>query len=389
MSNLTINTTDNQINITPSATEIRLYPGGFAVAGGNTTELQYNNNGILAGSANITYTNGNMVVSNNNLKIAGGTNGYFLQTDGSGNLTWYPGTAFPTGNGTVGGANTQIQYNNAGNFGGIAGFTVNNTNNNISVPNNLSVVSNINVSGITATGNVTANYFIGNGALLTGITTVTDRIENGNSNVRVFANSDVTVSIGGFANILRISGSNSTISTAYDMNVSGGITATNFYGGGANLSNITGANVTGQVGNALIAGTVYTNAQPNITSVGTLSSLSVSGNANISSINLVKYQETLSTANVSGTITPDVATSTIFEYTLTGNITLNSLANAVSGTSVTMLLKQDAVGNRILTSNMKFAGNVRNLSTAANSQDVLCIVLIGSTYYAALTKGYV
>jgi hypothetical protein len=45
------------------------------------------------------------------------------------------------------------------------------------------------------------------------------------------------------------------------------------------LSNIAGANVTGQVGNALIAGTVYTNAQPNITSVGNLTSVTVSGDA--------------------------------------------------------------------------------------------------------------
>jgi hypothetical protein len=47
----------------------------------------------------------------------------------------------------------------------------------------------------------------------------------------------------------------------------------------ANSANaVAGANVSGQVGNALIAGTVYTNAQPNITSVGTLTSLSVTGN---------------------------------------------------------------------------------------------------------------
>jgi hypothetical protein len=32
------------------------------------------------------------------------------------------------------------------------------------------------------------------------------------------------------------------------------------------------------VANALVAGTVYTNAQPNITSVGTLTSLGVTGN---------------------------------------------------------------------------------------------------------------
>ena len=44
------------------------------------------------------------------------------------------------------------------------------------------------------------------------------------------------------------------------------------------MTGLAGANVTGQVGNALVAGTVYTAAQTNITSVGTLTDLSVSGN---------------------------------------------------------------------------------------------------------------
>jgi hypothetical protein len=68
----------------------------------------------------------------------------------------------------------------------------------------------------------------------------------------------------------------------------GNITGANingtFYGAGTGLTGIPGANVSGQVGNALVAGTVYTNAQPNITSTGTLASLSVSGNANIGNI---------------------------------------------------------------------------------------------------------
>ena len=40
---------------------------------------------------------------------------------------------------------------------------------------------------------------------------------------------------------------------------------------------VDGANVSGQVANALVAGTVTTNAQPNITSVGTLANLNVTG----------------------------------------------------------------------------------------------------------------
>jgi hypothetical protein len=62
------------------------------------------------------------------------------------------------------------------------------------------------------------------------------------------------------------------------LTVTNKVIAGQLQGDGGNISNIQGANVSGQTGNALVAGTVYTNAQPNITSVGTLSSLIVSGN---------------------------------------------------------------------------------------------------------------
>jgi len=50
----------------------------------------------------------------------------------------------------------------------------------------------------------------------------------------------------------------------------------------ANVANVAysvdSSNIVGQVSNSLVSGTVYTNAQPNITSVGTLTGLTVSGN---------------------------------------------------------------------------------------------------------------
>ena len=91
--------------------------------------------------------------------------------------------------------------------------------------------------------------------------------------------------------------------TLVSLAVTGGVTAASFTGShsgaGNNLSNIqganvsgavsfattanavAGANVSGQVGNALVAGTVYTAAQPNITSVGTLTGLSSGGVVNL------------------------------------------------------------------------------------------------------------
>jgi hypothetical protein len=77
------------------------------------------------------------------------------------------------------------------------------------------------------------------------------------------------------------------------ISASGNITGANINGNGSGLSAITGANVTGTVANATFAtsagtatsatsattaGTVTTAAQGNITSVGTLTSLAVTGN---------------------------------------------------------------------------------------------------------------
>lgn len=87
-------------------------------------------------------------------------------------------------------------------------------------------------------------------------------------------------------------------------NLGNTVTANFFVGSGNNLSNIQGSNVTGQVGNALLSGTVYTNAQPNITSVGTLTSLVVTGD--ISGSNLTLSGNLL----VGGTLTTVNSTTT-------------------------------------------------------------------------------
>lgn len=64
----------------------------------------------------------------------------------------------------------------------------------------------------------------------------------------------------------------------------GSIIALSLSGDGGNITNILGNNITGPVANAVYAssaGTVTANAQPNITSVGILSALSVTGNVGI------------------------------------------------------------------------------------------------------------
>jgi hypothetical protein len=123
------------------------------------------------------------------------------------------------GNGTPGGINGQVQFNQAGSFGGTANLTIN-----------------------SATGALSAVSFVGNGAPLTNIT---------------------------------------------GANVAGTVSDATHAGVADSANSVAGGNVTGAVanatyatsaGSATTADTVTTAAQPNITSVGTLTSVSVSGN---------------------------------------------------------------------------------------------------------------
>ena len=65
--------------------------GGGGSPGGANTQLQYNNNGTFGGIANVTYAAGNLSLGNvANVKVSGGTAGYIVGTDGSGNLNFVP-----------------------------------------------------------------------------------------------------------------------------------------------------------------------------------------------------------------------------------------------------------------------------------------------------------
>jgi len=96
------------------------------------------------------------------------------------------------GNGTPSGPNASIQFNNGGAFGGNSALTFDAAN------------SILNLSGeVSATGNIIGNYFIGNGALLTGVNVSSNTIFNGDSNVSISAaNANVTVSVAGVGNVV-------------------------------------------------------------------------------------------------------------------------------------------------------------------------------------------
>jgi hypothetical protein len=111
-------------------------------------------------------------------------------------------------------------------------------------------------------------------------------------------------------------------------------------------------------------------------------------------VTLKSFQETIINE---GTVIGDISSNidaddgSIFEVTAVGNITLNTIANAVAGTSMTLIIKQDSTGSRLLTAGntIRWAGGNKTLSTAANATDLISIFYDGAVYYASLSRGYV
>jgi hypothetical protein len=193
VANVTILGGNANFVLTTDGTGVLSWTNGSAIAnvaaGGANTQVQYNDNGILGGNPGMTFneltstlTANNFVATStanlgdaSNVTVLGGTNGYYLQTDGAGNLTWGPGSN-STGNGSVAGANTQVQFNDEGNFGAVAGFTFNKTSTTLTANNivasstaNLGAVGNVTILGGTAnfvlTTDGTGNLSWGNGGL--------------------------------------------------------------------------------------------------------------------------------------------------------------------------------------------------------------------------------
>jgi hypothetical protein len=152
-----------QPNITSVGTLTNLAVSGNATVNGNITSngTAYVGNLSTTGLASITTlavgTTANLGAVGN-VKITGGTGGYVLQTDGTGNLSWTAQTG--GGNGVPGGSNTQVQFNDAGSFGGNTGFTFNKTTGVFTSPflagngNGLSNIQGANVSGTVGNANL-------------------------------------------------------------------------------------------------------------------------------------------------------------------------------------------------------------------------------------------
>ena len=326
---------------------------GVSNAGGSVNTIQFNNSGTLNGSANFTITGGSLVTLNGNFNasnIAGGnlvTANFvtgILTTAAQPNITStgtlaglvVAGNITPSANITYNLGNNTNRFNDlylANSTIYIGAQTISANTSSVIVSGNL--VANIvgNVSGntttagtvttaaqpnITSTGTLASLSISGNANIgnigTAGLFTATGNISGANINGTFYGAGTGLTSIPG----ANVSGTvaNATYSitagTALSVsagNISGTVNLANF----ATTANaVAGADVTGTVANATFAttagsattaGTVTTNAQPNITSIGTLTSISVSGNTNTGNLITGGVVSASGNASVLGIIT--------------------------------------------------------------------------------------
>ena len=274
------------------------------------------------------------------------------------------------------GPNNSIQYNSNGQFDGSANLTFDNLT-------NLLTVTNINVTGLSNLGPVgnviitggTTGYLLttdGNGVLQWSPPGSGSAISNGSSNVNIATlNGNITAGVNGVANVITIS------STGLD--VTGNITATNFVG-----------NFTGNVANAATAGTVTANAQPNITSVGTLISLDVTGNitaGNVKTDHLLyaNGDPYVFTTNAAGANT-QVQFNNNNAFSASANFTFDNTSNTLSvtnitangagltsltGANVTGQVSYSNIANSVAVANVVGIGNIATTNYDGNASNVL------------------
>ncbi len=227
-------------------------------AGGANTQIQFNDDNILAGSPGFTFDKISNAVGITGTVTAGNmVTGGTISAVGNISANYYFGNGSQLTGITADNVNADdligntlsgnVLYSNLITVGELISLSV--TGN--------TTTGNLDTTGfVSATGNVTANYFFGNGSQLTGIDATS--IQNGNSNVKVLANANVTVSVDGTGNVAVFSSDGLEI--AGDIDASGNISGGNLY---------FGSGVVSGTGN-IYANKIFANIQGNIDAAGNL-----------------------------------------------------------------------------------------------------------------------
>jgi hypothetical protein len=186
--------------------------------------------------------------------------------------------------------------------------------------------------------------------------------------------------------------------TSGNANLGNTVTANYFIGnlhGTANIATIanavTGANVSGQVANALVASTVYSASQPNITSVGNLTSLAVGGTVTAVAFVANTYfagngngLSNITGANVTGAVPYATTANAVAGANVSGAVAYATTANAVAGANVSGAVNYAITANNVAGANVAGAvsfATTANSVAAANITGQVGNSLVASTVY--------
>jgi hypothetical protein len=367
--------------------------------------------------ANLTVNDKDIIVANN---VTGGANidGAGIQAGNPATATWFYNNATtswqsniditPTANGT-------LSLGGASNYWGNAFLTT------VSVTGNVQG-GNIRTAGlITATGNITGNFFLGNGSQLTGLQSFVGATGPqgiaGNigatgpqgiaGNIGATGPQGIAGNIGatgpqGIAGNIGATGAAGAAGAVGATGTFSGTLTSNIAGAGFSISNvavvaattlisstgnITGANVVA----TNLTGTLLTAAQTNITSVGTLSALSVTGNVqggNIRTAGLVSATGTVSGSSFTGAgtgLTGTAASLTVGSATTAGTVTTAAQPNITSVGTVTGLNVTASNISMSVTDSFNTITSTKNLRVVSGSRDVAFIANIAGGSYNSLT----
>ena len=228
--------------------------GGQIMVTGNsvttTNSITNGNSNIVVDSTTVTISANAVpnvvVVSNIGANVTGNISATGVKTD---NYYYANGQPLDIG-GNPAGSNTQIQFNNDSEFGASANLTFNSSTNLLTITGNIAA-NNANLGNAA-----TANYLFATAGSLTlanGVIAVSGTTGG------LFSSTITDLNIGLLANIVMGS-SIGNVTVQGNLKSNGGVTGTT------------------------LTGTLTTNAQPNVTSVGTLANLSVTGNINTGNI---------------------------------------------------------------------------------------------------------
>ena len=383
---LTNNVTGNIVTMTVANTTPYTNGQSITISGATISNSSANSN--INGHTFYLKLNGDYATSGNVVLYS--DTGLLTTANGAGLLSYTANSGIATavlggsgGSGAVGGANTSVQFNDQGSSNGVAGFTFDKSTSTLTVSSGNIVTGNLN-----ATSLITAPRLVSNIATGTSPLTVTSTTRVANLNVAYANVSDY------LAVTFQATGTYYPLLTSA---TSGNVAQSANAGLAFNVG-------TGTLSTTLFTGTLTTNAQPNITSVGTLTSLTVtgnitSGNASLGNLATANYVNVNNILTVTGNAnTGNLGTSTAIIGT--GNITtINSglLQNGNSNVSITAnsnvsiavagsnkLVLTSTGANITGTTNISGNANIGNLGTA---QVIASGNVTGSQIISTVTNG--